>query len=279
VTDVEALDVNTADGLANLLLVVADNKHWLGYWLSQWSVGAPGLEAAVSTAAIAQGHFGQARALFPFVGEYLTSGRELEGPETRKRRYCISALDEDFGTWAQAVSTLYLVDPALDVVLRSLEETQDELARRIGRVLEESRFYSDFATGRLADLTKHWEHGKGQVAPHIVPVLTEMLCWFGPAAEEGVETLVSHGVLTMDNEGMRQAYLDEVAPTLLELGYEVPVSGKAGRRRWRRSCHGSGGTGCSDAWRRPGDLPLVRLHRCRTAPGLRVTADDVAVVL
>lgn len=227
-TEAQALDVRTADGLANLLLVVADNKHWLGYRLSQWSVGAPGLEAAVSTAAIAQGHFGQARALFPFVSEYLTSGRELEGPEVRKRRYAISALDEDFATWAQAVATLYLVDPALDVVLRSLAETQDELARRIGRVLEESRFYSDFATGRLTDLTRHWTHGKAQVTPHIPPVLTEMLCWFGPPGEEGVETLVAHGVLTLDNEGMRQAYLDEVAPTLLELGYDIPVSGDPG---------------------------------------------------
>ena len=129
---------------------------------------------------------------------------------------------------AQAVATLYLVDPALDVVLRSLAETQDELARRIGRVLEESRFYSDFAIGRLTDLTRHWTHGKGQVEPHIAPILTEMLCWFGPPGEEGVETLVAEGVLTLDNEGMRQAYLDEVAPTLLELGYEIPVSGKPG---------------------------------------------------
>src|SRR5690625_1812915 len=223
-TDVQELDLKTADGLANLLLVVADNKHWLGYRLSQWSVGAPGLETAVSTAAVAQGHFGQARALYPFASEYLSTDHELEGPEVRERRYSISALDEDFPDWPAAVATLYMVDPALDVVLRALAETQDELTRRIGRVLDESRFYSDFAAGRLADLTNHWEHGREQLAPYIEPVLTEMLCWFGPPGEEGVETLVSHGVLSLDNEGMRQRYLDEVVPNLLDLGYDVGTS-------------------------------------------------------
>jgi 1,2-phenylacetyl-CoA epoxidase catalytic subunit len=230
-TEATLLDRSTADGLANLLVVVGDNKHWMAKWLSQWSVGAPGLEAAVAAAAIAQGHFGQARALFPFVEQYLAD-HELEGPEDRDRRYNVAALDEPFATWSQAVVTLFLVDTGLNVVLRSLQETQEELTRRIGRVLDESRFYRDFAAGRLADLTTNWEHGRAQVEPHVVPVLTEMLCWFGPPGEEGVEHLVEQGVLTLDNDGMRRAFLDDVAPTLQDLGYDLPLSGERGAWTW-----------------------------------------------
>jgi 1,2-phenylacetyl-CoA epoxidase catalytic subunit len=232
VTDAKLLDQRTADGLANLLVVVGDNKHWMARWLSQWAVGAPGLESAVAAAAIAQGHFGQARALFPFVEQYLSVDHDLEGPEDRERRYSVSALDDPFVSWAQAVVTLFLVDNGLNVVLRSLEQTQDELARRIGRVLDESRFYRDFATGRLEDLTRNWEHGREQLTPHVAPILTEMLCWFGPAGEEGVEHLVAEGVLTLDNDAMRQAFLDEVAPTLLALDYELPVTGTRGAWTW-----------------------------------------------
>jgi 1,2-phenylacetyl-CoA epoxidase catalytic subunit len=230
-TEATLLDRSTADGLANLLVVVGDNKHWMAKWLSQWSVGAPGLEAAVAAAAIAQGHFGQARALFPFVEQYLAD-HELEGPEDRDRRYNVAALDEPFATWSQAVVTLFLVDTGLNVVLRSLQETQEELTRRIGRVLDESRFYRDFAAGRLADLTTNWEHGRTQVEPHVVPVLTEMLCWFGPPEEVGVEHLVTQGVLTLDNDGMRQAFLDDVAPALLDLDYRLPVEGHRGAWTW-----------------------------------------------
>lgn len=230
-TEARLMDRSTADGLANLLVVVGDNKHWMARWLSQWAVGAPGLESAVAAAAIAQGHFGQARALLPFVEQFL-SDHELQGPEERERRYNVTALDEPFTSWAQAVVTLFLVDTGLNVVLRSVQQTQPELARRIGRVLDESQFYRDFAAGRLADLTRNWEHGRSQIEPHVVPILTEMLCWFGPPQEPGVEHLVTQEVLTLDNDGMRQAFLDDVAPALLGLDYDIPVAGHRGAWTW-----------------------------------------------
>lgn len=226
-SDLEILDPPTTEGLANLLVVVADDKHWLGHWLSQWSVGAPGLESAVAAAAIAQGHFGQSRALYPFVEQYL--GVEgFEGPQTRERRYNVTALDDEFATWSQAVVALLLIDPALNVILRALDRTQEELSRRLGRVLEESRFYADFAVGRITELTESWERGRAQVEPHLHPTLMEMLCWFGPPGEPGVAHLREVGVLTLDNDQMRQAYLDEVAPPLLALGYDLPITGGPG---------------------------------------------------
>ena len=108
-----------AAGLANLLTVVGDNKYYLGRWLSQWAVGAPGLESAVAAAAIAQGHLGQARTLFPFIDEFAGEGVSIGGPDSgRTRRYNLGVLDEPFATWAQAVAVLFLVDPALDVLLQ-----------------------------------------------------------------------------------------------------------------------------------------------------------------
>jgi 1,2-phenylacetyl-CoA epoxidase catalytic subunit len=134
------------DGIANLLGVVADNKYHLGRWLSQWAVGAPGLESAVAAAGIAQGHLGQARALYPLVDE----------------------------------------------------------------------------------LTRRWEHGRSHLTGPLASVLPEVLCWFGPADEQGVRILREAGVLSADGAGMRRAYLDIVAPVLLELEYNVGVSGRPG---------------------------------------------------
>jgi ring-1,2-phenylacetyl-CoA epoxidase subunit PaaC len=215
------------DGIANLLGVVADNKYHLGRWLSQWAVGAPGLESAVAAAGIAQGHLGQARTLYPLVDE-LIAGGFASPDEGRTRRYNMAALDEPFETWAQAVATMFLVDPALDVVLRALRPPAEDQARRLHRVLDESRFNTEFARGRLVELTTRWEHGRSHLTGPLTTVLPEVLCWFGPDGEEGVQILQEVGVLTTDGAGMRSAYLDVVAPVLVELDFDVGVSGAPG---------------------------------------------------
>lgn len=213
------------DGIANLLGVVADNKYHLGRWLSQWVVGAPGLESAVAAAGIAQGHLGQARALYPLVDGLLDDG--FAPPDAgRARRYNMAALDEPFTTWGQAVATMYLVDPALDVVLRAIDPPGADLGRRIDRVLDESRYHAAFARGRLIELTTRWQHGRSHLIGPLRTVLPEVLCWFGPPDEAGVATLCAAGVLRSDGERMRTDYLDAVAPTLLAHDYAVGVAGE-----------------------------------------------------
>ena len=214
-------------GVANLLGVIADNKHFLGRWLSQWAVGAPGLESAVAAAGIAQGHLGQARTLYPLIDEMLPGG--FGAPEEgRARRYNMAALDAPFATWGQAVATMYLVDPALDVVLRALDPPGEELRRRLGRVLEESRFNAEFARSRLVELSRRWEHGRSHLEPPLRAVLPEVLCWFGPPGEAGVATLRDAGVLRGDGAWLRGAYLDAVAPTLVAEGYDLRLQGQPG---------------------------------------------------
>lgn len=214
-------------GVANLLGVVADNKYFLGRWLSQWAVGAPGLENAVAAAGIAQGHLGQARTLYPLVAELLPGG--FASPDQgRSRRYNMAALDEPFTTWGQTVATMYLVDPALDVVLRAVDPPGEELGRRLVRVLEESRFNAEFARNRLTELTRRWEHGRSHLDDVLRRVLPEALCWFGPPGEHGVAVLRRAGVLRADGDQMRATYLDAVGPALVDDDYDVGVSGAPG---------------------------------------------------
>ncbi|MBY5163237.1 Phenylacetic acid catabolic protein [Salsipaludibacter albus] len=212
-------DDAVVQGLVNLLVVIGDNKYFLGRHLSKWSVGAPGLEAAVAVAAISQGHLGQARALFPFVDELAGEYTIIGTPDTgRERRYNMACLDDEFASWPRAVATLFLVDPALDIILRALNETQEELARRIGRVLEESRFHADFARGRLAHLLATYPNARDEFLGDLRTVLVEVLAWFGPPGEAGVEAMKDAGVLALDNDQMRTAWLDHVGPVLVEQG-------------------------------------------------------------
>lgn len=216
-------------GLVNLLVVLGDNKYHLGRHLSEWSVGAPVLESAVSAAAIAQQHMGQARVLYPLLDDLPAPFKPGPPDETgRDRRYNVSFLDEPFPSWPHAVAAVGVIDPALNVLLRSLEGTRHEgLARRLGRMLEEERFQSEFADGRLRELVG-FPDGRDLLQDLVDGLLPEMLCWFGPRGEDGVEAMIADGLLSQDNETMRQAYLDRVAPVLAEIEVELPVRRRDG---------------------------------------------------
>ncbi|MGH3440899.1 MAG: Phenylacetic acid catabolic protein, partial [Nitriliruptorales bacterium] len=155
-SEVVAADETAPGGLANLLVVLADNKYYLGRHLSEWSVGAPVLESAVAAAAIAQQHMGQARILYPLL-EDLDAPIAAGPPEEsgRERPYRVTFLDGPFPSWPHAVAALGIIDPALNVLLRSLEATRHEgLARRLARMLEEEHVQTRFSHGRIRELVR-----------------------------------------------------------------------------------------------------------------------------
>ena len=143
----------TAPAVVNLLLVLGDNKYWLGRHLSEWAVGAPSLEVAVASAAIAQGELGQARVLYPLLEELPFPGPV--DPLERERTYRVTLLDRSFPTWSHAVAALLLVDGAVTTMLEAMVGgPYQALARRVPRMLEEEAFHWDFAEGRVRELAR-----------------------------------------------------------------------------------------------------------------------------
>jgi 1,2-phenylacetyl-CoA epoxidase catalytic subunit len=212
-------------GLVNLLVVLADNKWFLGLHLSEWAVGAPVLESGVACAAIAQGHMGQARVLYPLLEELpspIQPGPPYPTGE-RPRRYNVTALDEPFPSWPHVVAALIALDGALNTMLLALQgSAYEQLHRRVTRMLEEERFQREFAEGRVRELVA-FSPGRDLLQERIDAVLAEMLCWFGPPGEPGVAALARAGLLDGDGDRWRQSYLDRIAPVLLAAGVALPV--------------------------------------------------------
>ena len=219
-----------APAAVNLLLVLADNKYWLGRHLSEWAVGAPSLEVAVACAAVAQGELGQARVLYPLLAELPFPGPV--DPAERQRAYHLSVLDAPFPTWSHAVAALLLVDAATTTMLEALRDGRYQaLARRVPRMLEEEQFHRDFADGRVRELAR-LPGGLGQLQARVDESLEELLCWFGPPDEQGVATLQGEGLLRSGNETLRQAYLDRIGPLLQEAGVELRLGRDQASGRW-----------------------------------------------
>lgn len=209
--------------LINLIVVLADNKYFLGRRISEWEVGAPGLEEAVAASALAQEELGHARVLYPLLDELPFPERPvpLEREGDRKRRYAVSFLDRTWGGWVEAVAAILLVDTALTTMLEHLTASAWEpLARRAARILQEEVFHLEFAEGRVRELAA-LPQLKDDLEKYLRGFLPEMLLWFGPEGEEGVKELTKEGLVEGDNETWRQAYLGRLGPLFLEENLRV----------------------------------------------------------
>jgi phenylacetate-CoA oxygenase PaaI subunit len=209
--------------LVNLIVVLADNKYFLGRRISEWTVGAPGLEEAVAASALAQEELGHARVLYPLLDELPFPERPvpLEREGDRKRRYALSLLDRPWQTWPEAVAGVLLVDTALTTMLEHLTASfWEPLARRAARMLQEEVFHLEFAEGRVRELAA-LPGVREELAYHLEAFLPEVLLWFGPEGEEGVKALAQEGLVQGSNEGWRQAFLGRLAPLFLEEGLRL----------------------------------------------------------
>lgn len=222
-------------GLINMLVVLADNKYALGCRLAEWAVGPPTLEASVAGAAIGQQLLGQARVLYPLLEQ--SAEHDLGSPDHssgRSRHYNMTAVDQPWPTWAHAVCSLFLVNNACDVVLEAMRESRyADLAKRVGRMLEDDRLQAQYSAGRVRELVARYGAGRDLVQRRIDETFSEVLVWFGPREERGVAALGAADLVVGDNEQWRQRWLDRVGPVLTEVGVTFPArQDESGRWKW-----------------------------------------------
>lgn len=224
-TDWVTEDDEAVAGLVNMIVVLADNKYALGRRLAEWAVGPPTLEGSVAGAAIGQQLLGQARVLYPVLEQLPTT--DLGPPDTeagRTRRYTMSGVDQPWSTWPEAVCSLFLVNNACNVVLAALRDSAyAELSKRVGRMLEDERFQAQYSAGRVRELVNRYDAGRRLLQERVDETFAEVLAWFGPRDEPGVEALGVAGLVTGGNEQWRQEWLDRVGPVLEELRVDIPA--------------------------------------------------------
>ena len=220
--------------LVNLIAVIGDNVYFLGRRVSEWADAGPLLESTAACAAITQDKLGQSRAIYPLLEElpWPNPPTGLQGEVDRSRRYSVSFLDDPLPSWSNVVAALALVGPAVNVVLESVEHSRYEaLARRAHRILDEEKLTSAYAESLVRQIA-YEDRGRALLQERVNDLFPEMLCWFGPEGEEGIEALRAEGLASMSNEEMRQKYLDRIVPLLKGCGVEIPVERNESEQRW-----------------------------------------------
>ena len=233
----QAFQVENDDALAalvNLIAVLGDNEYFLGRRVSEWADAGPLLESSVACAAISQDTLGRSRAIYPLLEElpWPNPPTALQGERDRSRRYSVSFLDDPFPSWSNVVAALALISPALSTVFEAVTDSAYEaLARRARRILEEERLTSAYAAGLVRQIVST-DRGRQLLQQRVDELFPEMLCWFGPPDEPGLEILKREGLVSITSEEMRQTYLGRVVPLLQEVNIEVPVQWNEQEKRW-----------------------------------------------
>lgn len=223
-TDWGTDDEQALAGMKNLIVVLADNKYGLGRRMAEWAVGPPTLEGSVAGAAIGQQMLGQARLLYPTLEQL--PGAAVRPPDEEDRPiHRMSALDEPWETWPQAVATIVLVNTACTVVLEKLAASADgDLATRINRMLDDGRFQGQYTQGRVAELQNRYKRGPELLQEQVDAIFPEVAAWFGPHDQPDLEAMAKNGLITGDAETWRREWLDRVSTALAAGGVETPAT-------------------------------------------------------
>jgi 1,2-phenylacetyl-CoA epoxidase catalytic subunit len=206
---------------ANIVVVIADNKYFLARRLAEWGVGAPALESAVACTAIAQEEAGHARALYSLLQDFPreVAPIALEREDDRERKYALSFLRRSEPSFVRGIAVLTLVDRALAVMLGACADSSfAELRKRAVRILGDEGFHQRYADGRVRELA-----GRPEFEAELRALLPEVLCWFGPEGEEGLELLVDAGIVSTRNKELRQSFLDSLGDLAGRTGLKLPI--------------------------------------------------------
>jgi phenylacetate-CoA oxygenase PaaI subunit len=195
---------------ADLILVLADNKHQLGLRYAEWATGAPTLEAATAAAAMSQAELGHARALLPLLRDATPPIDEERAPERFVR-----LLDKPFASWADFVAANAIFDAALTTIVMGLAESSYvPLRGRAKKIVEEERYHAAHGSGWLRRLGQSGAGARLAIEEAVAGIWVETLCLFGPEDDPLLQSLYQAGVVAASPGELRDQFLARLRPTL-----------------------------------------------------------------
>lgn len=218
------LDVRAREGLAELLLSVADDEFVIGFWDSEWTGIAPMLEEDVATSSIAQDEIGHANALYGLLAELtdddadaIAYGRDADG-----FRHA-ALLNHGRGDWAFSVARRYLYETADGTRLAALVGSSfDPLAALAAKMRREETYHLLHVDAWLRRLAAGGAETHDRLADAIRRLWPDAQEVFAPL--EGEEDLVRHGVLPQPMRALHAAWDAQVRPVLEPIAGELPAA-------------------------------------------------------
>jgi ring-1,2-phenylacetyl-CoA epoxidase subunit PaaC len=229
---VGALAADLRPAMTSLLSTLADNKYMLGRRYAEWCTGAPMLESAVASAAMAQDELGHARSFYPLLRGFEPSADSMEdkGWQNRPTR-ALACLDERFEGWVDFIAANVVVDSAFTTLLSAaVESPYEPLRQRARKIVQEENAHWVHGSGWLRRLAR--EGHTGVLTRALERVWDHAFTWFGQPDDAAIAPLAANGVLDADPDTLRGHLRARLEPLLAESGLTAHLSRQVAWDRW-----------------------------------------------
>jgi len=204
--------------LRSLILALADSKRVLGLRYSDRMLGAPTLEAGIAASSMAQDEWGHARLTYALLGDFGDDPKALEHERPAAEYRTHPALDAGFGSWADFIACILLVDTSLVTQYGALVESRYTPAHnRVQKMLDEERFHFQYAAGWVRRMAAVPEV-RGELAASLARYLPQALQWLGDDEGPAIRRLVDEGLVSAGPSDLRARFLSRVVPVLADAG-------------------------------------------------------------
>jgi phenylacetate-CoA oxygenase PaaI subunit len=209
--------------LFDLLYVLADTKHILGLRYGEW-LGAPVLEAAIAAISMAQDELGHARLFYALIDDFVQADLFAQRTEQPAEYRSLELLDHALADWPDFVVANALYDSALSTIFEAMRTSSYEpLRQRMAKILDEERFHFQHGRGWILRLATSSPQAKRELERKIRTVLPPLMSWFGKPGSASERALFEVGVLDTDSDGLRDRFLNSVAPVLQSASLDLPL--------------------------------------------------------
>ena len=202
--------------LRSLILALADSKRVLGLRYSDRMLGAPTLEAGIAASSMAQDEWGHARLTYALLGDFGDDPKALEHERPAAEYRSHPALDEGFGSWADFIACILLVDTALAVQYAALAESRYVPAHnRVQKMLDEERFHFQYAAGWVRRMAAVPDV-RQELAASLARYLPQALQWLGDDAAPASRRLMEEGLVSAGPSDLRARFLARVGLVVVD---------------------------------------------------------------
>jgi ring-1,2-phenylacetyl-CoA epoxidase subunit PaaC len=210
------------DGLAELLLTMADDELVIGYWDSEWTGIAPLLEEDVAMSSISQDEIGHAAALYGMLGEL--TGRDPDeiayGREPAAFRHA-PLLDHPRTDWAFTIARRYLYETADAARLEALAASSYvPLAQLVGKMRREERYHLMHVDAWVRRLADGGGEGRARIRGAFEALADDAMTVLGSLDAE--ELLLATGILPEPMAAIRGRWAERTAGALGALDLPGP---------------------------------------------------------
>ena len=190
----ETLPKGTEDEFKSLLLAISDTKLLLGFHFGEWTFRTPSLESGIATCNFAQDELGHVRLFHGLLKNHLNESDATLIHERPAENYnSVVCLNSNISSWLELITYSAVIDGGVTILLESMSDSSFRpLRERVGKILQEEKFHSDYSGAWITSLVNDAEGGSelvGDVFKKAVPAFANWL------NKLNVSNLIKAGVL------------------------------------------------------------------------------------